>query len=192
MNDVAREVLEFWFGPLGHPERGSPRKAWFEKNVGFDEEIGRRFGARLDAAASGQLDGLAAFPDGALALCVLLDQFPRNLFRGQARAFAYDAKARDVARGAIERGFDLVLSPVERVFLYLPFEHSEDLADQKRAVTLFQSLPAMPGRREYLDYAVRHRDVIARFGRFPHRNAALGRPSTPEEAAFLEQPGSSF
>lgn len=192
MSDLARAVLEFWFGPLGHPERGSPRKAWFEKNEAFDAEIRRRFASVVEEAANGHLDDLAASPDGALTLCILLDQFPRNLFRGQAQAFAYDPKARSVAVAAIERGFDLLLAPVERVFLYLPFEHSEDLRDQQRAVALFQSQPRVPGRDVQLDYAVRHRDVIARFGRFPHRNAALGRPSTPEELAFLQEPGSSF
>lgn len=192
MSDLVREVLEFWFGAQGDPGRNLPRKAWFEKNAGFDEEIRRRFGATVEEAGSGRLDGLTDFADGALAVTILLDQFPRNLFRGQARAFADDAKALGTATRAIEKGFDRVLSPVERVFLYLPFEHSESLEDQVRGVALFQSVPAVPWRAEQLDYAVRHRDIIARFGRFPHRNAALGRASTAEELAFLQQPGSSF
>lgn len=190
--DLARDVLDFWFGPHGDPGRGLPRKTWFEKNSAFDEEIRRRFAAGVEDAASGRLESLGEFADGALTLAILLDQFPRNLFRGEPRAFAYDARALDIARLAVEKGLDQLLAPVERVFLYLPFEHSEALADQVRSVALFRSLPDVPGRDEQLGYAVRHHDVIARFGRFPHRNGVLGRPSTPEELAFLRQPGSSF
>jgi uncharacterized protein (DUF924 family) len=146
----------------------------------------------VQEAANGGLDRLADFPDGALTLAILLDQFPRNLFRGRPEAFAQDAKARATAQAAIARGFDQLLAPVERVFIYLPFEHSEALDDQHRSVALFESLPAVPWRAEQIDYAARHRDIIARFGRFPHRNAALGRVSAAEEAAFLQQPGSSF
>jgi uncharacterized protein (DUF924 family) len=138
-----------------------------------------------------------ATPEGALALLILLDQFPRNLFRGTARAYAADAKARAVADAAIAAGHDRVMSSCGRLFCYLPFEHSEALADQDRCVAMFQSIPVAPDfdaetHAGAVRSAHRHREIIARFGRFPHRNAALGRATTPEEAAFLREPNSSF
>jgi adenylate cyclase len=175
------ELLAFWFGP-GTSER------WFAKDPEFDAELERRFGALAAAAAEGRLARWADTPRGALALVLLLDQLPRNLHRGTPAAFAQDARAREATARAIGAGFDAELTPAERLFLYLPFEHSEDPADQERAVELIGAL----GNPEWTDYAARHRDVIARFGRFPHRNAALGRASTPEEEAFLREPGSSF
>ncbi|HEX6980895.1 MAG TPA: DUF924 family protein [Alphaproteobacteria bacterium] len=192
-----RAVLDFWFLSPGDPEYGRMRKIWFAKDAAFDAEIRARFLADHEAAARGAYDAHAGTADGALALVILLDQFPRNLFRDDRRAFATDAKAREIANMALARAFDRQLRPVERMFLYLPFEHSEDLADQERAVALMESLPATPEfseavRAEVIDYARRHRDIVARFGRFPHRNAALGRTSTPEETAFLAQPGSRF
>ncbi|MCY1017337.1 DUF924 family protein [Pyxidicoccus sp. MSG2] len=193
----AEEVLGFWFGqppdPILNPASARPRERWFSGDAAFDEECRRRFLAAHEAAASGALSAWCDEPRGCLALVLLLDQFPRNLFRGTPRAFATDALAREVSRQALARGLDLALPPVWRWFLYLPFEHSEEGHDQRLAVALFEML-ALYHRdsREPLDYARRHREVIERFGRFPHRNVALGRPSTPEEERFLQEPGSSF
>ncbi len=180
--DHIAEVLDFWFGP-GMKER------WFESDPAFDAEVRAQLGVARDAAAAGEFGAWWNSAEGCLALVVLLDQVPRNLFRGQARAFATDAAARQLTGHAIGRGFDRELPQGRRIFLYLPLEHSEDLADQETSLRLYAALDEDPGWR---DYAVRHRDIVARFGRFPHRNAALGRPSTAEEVAFLEQPDSSF
>ena len=181
------EVLDFWFGAPGSRERGRPRKAWFQKAEPFDAEIRRRFLTTWERAARGELERWQATPLASLALVVTLDQFPRNMFRGTARAFASDSLALAAARETIAREFDRLLSPVERPFVYLPFEHAEDLAAQRRSLALFHGLD-----REHVEYASRHFEIISRFGRFPHRNALLGRPSTAEEAEFLKQPGSSF
>lgn len=189
---LVRRLLEFWFGPLGDPERGSMRKAWFEKDAAFDAAVREQFHDAVLEAGRGRLDNLSGTADGVLALLILLDQFPRNIFRGEAQAYAYDAKARAVARLAVGMGLDKVLSPVERIFIYLPFEHSEDMEDQIRSVALFKTLPPVAWRDEAVDYAIRHHDIIVRFSRFPHRNALLGRSSTAEELTFLQQPGSSF
>jgi uncharacterized protein (DUF924 family) len=151
-----------------------------------------RFGATLAAAAARKLEGWRASAEANLALVVVLDQFSRNVYRDDARAFAQDDHARECAEEAIERGDDLGMLPVERQFLYLPFEHSERLDDQERALELFRSLDAFDETRGLSDWARRHHAVVARFGRFPHRNAILGRASTPEEVAFLSQPGSGF
>jgi uncharacterized protein (DUF924 family) len=187
------DVLEFWFGAPGSDEHGLMRKCWFEKDPAFDEEIRRRFLTLLDEAAAGRLDGWADRPESLLALIVLLDQFPRNLFRNTPRAFATDARALALAQQAVAQGFDAQLMPVARAFIYLPFEHCEELDTQDRAVTLFAALAKHSEKfASYLDYAERHRDVIRRFGRFPHRNAILGRTSTPEEIEFLARPGSGF
>lgn len=187
------DVLAFWFGAPGSAEHGRMRKCWFEKDPAFDAEIRRRFLPLVEAAAAGRLDDWAAQPESLLALIVLLDQFPRNLFRNTPRAFAADARALVLAQQAIAQGFDARLMPVARAFIYLPFEHSEDMAMQDRAVALFSAL-AKHGEEfaSYLDYAGRHRDVIRRFGRFPHRNAILGRASTPEEIEYLARPGAGF
>jgi uncharacterized protein (DUF924 family) len=182
-------VLEFWFGK---PFDGTPRPAWFEKNAAFDDALRQRFLADHEAAAAGQYDDWASHPRGALALMILLDQLPRNLFRGDARAFATDPKARQIARAAIAQQHDKALDPVERWFLYLPFEHSEDMKDQRRSMALFETLRGHAASAEAVDFARRHFDIVGRFGRFPHRNAALARPSTPEEEAFLKEPNSSF
>jgi len=190
---LVHDVLSFWFGAPGSPVRGTFRPAWFRKDPAFDEEIRRHFLDATESAARGELDRLQADPEGALALVILLDQFPRNLYRGHAKAFAADPKARAVADGALARRFDRGFASCERLFFYLPFEHSESLADQDRSVELFRRLAEEdPSRADGLDYAIRHRDIVQRFGRFPHRNAALGRETTPEEADFLTQPGSSF
>lgn len=188
MTTLDRQILDFWFGTPDSDVYGTARKIWFKADAAFDGEIRQRFADALDPAAAGAHDGMAATPEGALALTVLLDQFPRNIYRGTPRAFAFDAKALATARRAVEAGHDAAVPAFQRGFLYLPFEHSEDIADQERAVALFEAL----GDANMLDFAVRHRDIVARFGRFPHRNAILGRDTTPEEAAFLEQPGSSF
>jgi uncharacterized protein (DUF924 family) len=180
------DVLEFWFD--GDP--AARRKVWFEKNTDFDDACGR-FRRAADAANQGLLESWAATPRGALALVLLLDQFPRNLHRGSSLAFASDARARSVAAAAVARGVDLALTSVERMFLYLPFEHSETLADQDESVRLFGQLRDGCGN-DLTNYAERHRDVIRRFGRFPHRNAVLGRTSTADEEAYLAEPGAGF
>jgi len=170
-------VLDFWFR--------QDRKAWFEKNSALDEQVRQRFLTLYEMAVAGQLATWQGDPKHCLALVVLLDQFPRNMFRGTARAFAADAQARDAARTILDQGWDRAFSPDERMFAYLPFEHSEALEDQERSLRLFE------GNENY-EWARRHWDIIRRFGRFPHRNALLGRASTPEEIEFLRQPGSGF
>jgi uncharacterized protein (DUF924 family) len=187
---AADEVLDFWFGPSG--ARGKARPEWFRKDAAFDEEIRRRFGDLHRAAAARELEAWRASPEPMVALVVALDQFSRNLFRGDARAFAQDAHARECAREAVDRGDDRLCLPVERQFLYLPFEHGEDAADQDRSVELMRSLEAFEETRGIADWAEKHRAIIRRFGRFPHRNAALGRASTPAEEEFLREPGSGF
>jgi uncharacterized protein (DUF924 family) len=173
----AAEVLEFWFG--------RDRKDWFAKNDAFDAEIRARFLATYEAAAAGRLASWKSAARDCLALVIVLDQFPRNMFRGSARAFAADALARDAARLIVERGWDGDFNEDEKAFAYLPFEHSEDLADQELSMKLFQGNPNA-------EWARKHWEIIRRFGRFPHRNAALGRQSTPAEIEFLKQPGSGF
>ena len=187
-----REVLDFWFGPPGGPDAGLARDAWFRKDAAFDAAIRERFGALVDEAAAGGLAAWEHGDDGVLALLLVCDQFPRNLFRGEARAFALDPRARSLARRAVASGRDLRYPPVQRAFVYLPFEHSEDLADQRESVRLFGTLRDDPQAGGYLEWALRHLEVVERFGRFPHRNEALGRPSTDAERAFLAQPGSRF
>jgi uncharacterized protein (DUF924 family) len=198
----ADAVLTFWIGEAAAATDATQIKRWverwFTRDAALDAEIGERFGAQVAAARRGDLDEWAASPRGRLALLVLLDQFPRNLYRGSVDAFAGDPKALALATAAVDEGGDRALPPVERLFVYLPFEHSEDVADQERAVALFDALRAHapPGLAAafsgFHDYAIKHRDVIARFGRFPHRNAVLGRDSTPAEAEYLAQPGSGF
>ena len=186
----ASEVLLFWFGAPS--ERGKPHKRWFEKNESFDREVRDRFALRFEQARAGGLAHWKARAADCLALVIMLDQFPRNMFRGTARAFETDALALEAARHALDRRFDQGMLPVERLFFYLPFEHSEVLADQDLACALTQPLDALQPELGAYRYAVMHRDIILRFGRFPHRNAILGRESTPEELAFLKGPGSSF
>jgi uncharacterized protein (DUF924 family) len=186
MDADAQEILDFWIGTVG-PTR------WYAVEPDLDREITARFRTLWDEARTGGLAGWARQPQTCLAYMILLDQFPRNMFRDGARAFATDPQAREVARHALARGLDTSLPPVWRWFFYLPFEHSEDPHDQRLAVSLFETLALHHRpRAEALDYARRHLDIIERFGRFPHRNVALGRASTEEEAAFLQQPGSSF
>ena len=173
------DVLDFWFAD---PAR------WWRKDPAFDAEIRQRFEALHTAIERGDHEAWRQTPRGALAYVLVLDQFSRNMFRDTAKSFASDAQALAAAKDAIDRGFDAQLTPAERTWFYLPLMHSEALADQERCVALFQTIDAP----ENLDFAKKHRDIIVRFGRFPHRNAILGRPSTPEELEFLTQPGSSF
>lgn len=189
----AAEILDFWFGPLG-PD-GFPREdrttLWFRGGREVDEAIRARFAVDVERAARGERDAWGGTARGRLALILLLDQFPRNLFRGTPQAFAHDARAVAHALAGLAAGQDRELAPVERAFFYLPFEHAEDRALQRRSVEAYENLvrafPAQAARlRGFLDYAVRHREIVERFGRFPHRNAILGRASTPEELAFLE------
>ncbi len=177
----ARTVLAFWF-------KETPKERWFKKDDAFDDAVRARFRALYERAAAGELDGWRKTAKGCLALIIVLDQFPRNMFRGDARAFATDAAARDVLRHALDREFDRNLSVQERQFLYMPLQHSEDSADQARSV----ALNAATGDAELLKWAEAHKRVIDRFGRFPHRNDILGRHTTPDEAAFLAEPNSSF
>jgi uncharacterized protein (DUF924 family) len=182
-------VLDFWFGA----DPSTFNEAWFRNNEAFDARCAALFGDTLRAALDGALRVWADTPLGALALVIVLDQLCRNIHRGTDLAFAGDARACRVAGAAIQAGVERLLTPVQRVFLYLPFEHSEVLADQDRSVGLFESLAGtFPDAARVIDYAHSHRDVIRRFGRFPHRNAPLGRTSTPEEAAYLAEPGSGF
>ncbi|MCD8488067.1 MAG: DUF924 domain-containing protein [Desertifilum sp.] len=185
-----QEILNFWFGSPDSPEYGKPRKVWFQKDSEFDSAIRSQFLADYEQAAKS--DRLPDSPLEALALIITLDQFPRNIFRGTPQAFATDSQALQVAKYAINQEFDKDLLAVQRVFLYLPLEHSENLADQHQSVELFRQIQDDPNSADTLSYAIRHLEVIERFGRFPHRNAILGRETTPEEAEFLQQPGSSF
>jgi uncharacterized protein (DUF924 family) len=171
------EVITFWFdaGP----------KRWFEKDAEFDAEIIRRFTPTYQAAAAGALADWESTAESCLALLIVLDQFPRNMFRGSAQAFATDRNALGIAKSAIARGLDQATPMPGRQFFYLPLEHSEELSDQERCVELFRAL----GDAELLKWADLHRDIIRRFGRFPHRNSVLGRTTTPEEQAFLDAGG---
>lgn len=173
----ATEVIEFW--------RAAGKAKWFARDEGFDAEFDRRFRTLHFSAARQELESWMQSADGALALLLLLDQFPRNCFRDSAHSYATDGLARQYARRALEAGFDTQVEPELRMFFYLPFEHSEAMADQEQAIQLF----ADSGNDELLKYAVLHRDLIARFGRFPHRNAALGRESTQEELDYLANGG---
>lgn len=183
-----QNVLDFWFGAPGSVSYGKSRAEWFKKSDDFDALIRRRFLATYEAAAVGQLVHWHDSPLTLLALIIVLDQFPRNLFRDSPRAFATDAMALQAARSMVAAGWDRRLNVVERQFCYLPFEHAEDLGAQQTCLQLFGAL----GNADLLLWAQRHYDIIARFGRFPHRNAVLGRASTAQELAFLQQPGSRF
>lgn len=174
-------VLDFWF-------KETPSQQWFQKNPDFDHQIQRRFGPALAAAVAGELDAWLESPRGSLAMVILLDQFSRNIYRDDPRAFAGDEKARTITKTLIENGADKEFESRERTFLYMPLMHSEDEADQGLSVEIFEAY----SNPNTADFARRHRDIIVRYGRFPHRNKILGRPSTPAEVEFLKQPGSSF
>ena len=181
MTETPQSVLEFWFGEL------TP-KQWFVKDEALDRQIADRF-SDLHLALSREVpDEWRASPEARLARIIALDQFPRNIYRGSPLSFATDGLALKAAKAAIAIGADAAVSEDRRIFFYMPFEHAENLDDQDRAVALCEAL----GNETYLDYARRHREVIERFGRFPHRNAILGRASTPEEEAYLAEPGAGF
>jgi uncharacterized protein (DUF924 family) len=194
MSMTPQEVLEFWFGAPGSDSAGKPRREWFVKSDAFDDQIRQRFGAVIDQAIAGGLrEWDAQGPQGILARLLVLDQFTRNAHRNTPRAFAGDTLGLLAARQLADSGAHKALTPLQRSFAYMPFEHAEDAFMQERAVALFTELALEhAGFDESLDYAHRHRGVIARFGRFPHRNEILGRASTPEEIEFLRQPGSRF
>jgi uncharacterized protein (DUF924 family) len=185
------DILDFWFSEQS-------RALWFTKNAAFDQSIRERFEETLRAAAAGDLDHWAATAPGALGLIIVLDQFSRNIYRGSARAFLADARARAVASGAISKSQDQEIPLPRRFFFYVPFEHSESLADQERSVALFQAWvdahdgPERERAQGFMPYIHRHAEIIQRFGRFPHRNEVLGRESTLAEIAFLQEPMSSF
>lgn len=194
------DVLRFWLGayPLDAAAMQHVQGQWFRKDEAFDAELRARFAPTLAAALRGELHAWAAQPEGRLALLIVLDQFTRNAFRGQPGSFAGDARALALAQEGIALGHDQAVPPMARIFCYLPLEHAEDLACQARSVALFAALAAVPGAEPAaffagtLDYARRHQEVIERFGRFPHRNAILGRSSSAEEKAYLAQSGSGF
>lgn len=200
MESSRDEMLAFWFGDKKDDvEAGESQSAlWWGKSAETDDLLAGRFGQAASAAAAGMLDHWTGSPKGRLALILLLDQMPRVIHRGTPGAFAQDKKALNVAEKGLASGADRLLRPIERVFFYLPFEHSESSDDQQRSVELFQGLAAgVPEKWKtsfefYFDFAVRHKEIIERFGRFPHRNSILGRESTPEEIEFLNQPGSGF
>lgn len=185
-------VLNFWFGSPNDPEYGKPRKFWFVKSSETDKQIISIFESTYQAAAKGELNHWRTSPLSCLALIIVLDQFPRNMYRGTPQSFATDKMALDSAKYALERNYDQELLPVQRWFVYIPFEHSEDLAEQKKSVALFDSLKSDPNSQDAIAYAKKHFEVMQRFGRFPHRNEILNRKSTPEEIKFLQQPGSRF
>jgi uncharacterized protein (DUF924 family) len=188
----AKALLDFWFGPKGAPERDRPRAVWFKPQPEFDAALRRRFGADQALAAAGGHSHWQAGPETCLALVLLLDQLPRNLFRGSPQAYDCDGLARAAARHALAEGFDRAMAPVRRWFFYLPFQHSEDPVDQALSLALHAGLPEDEDKAQAVASARRHHEIIARFGRFPHRNRILGRISTAEEEAFLALPGSSF
>ncbi len=185
-------VLGFWFGSPDDADYGKMREAWFKKDPSFDADIRRSFLAGHGRVAAGEMDHLADTAEGVLALVVTLDQFSRNMFRETPGMYATDPKALALARSGMDRGLDQQLIPVQRIFVYLPFEHSEVLADQHISVKLFEALPPISERDKGSESALRHREIIERFGRFPHRNNILGRDTTAEEIEFLKEPSSSF
>lgn len=194
------DVLDFWFGQPGPAADVAARqsKLWFGKSAANDQQVTERFAGTLIAAGSGKLDHWALTPRSQLALIVVLDQFPHHIHRDHGQSFAYDAQSLALAQAMIQNGDAARVAPIERVFVYLPLEHTESLALQDESVALYAQLAADASAAErplfkgFLDYAQQHRDVVARFGRFPHRNELLGRPGTTEEIEFLKQPGSRF
>ena len=191
---TAQDVLDFWFLPIGVKGHNTQRPEWFRKDDAFDAQVRAQFGELVEQALQG---GLRHWDDegtqGTLARIVVLDQFTRNIHRGTPKAFAGDALALEAALALDDSGANQTLPPVQRLFAYLPFEHAESLSMQLRSVDLFDMLrSSATGFDSTFDYARRHYEIIRRFGRFPHRNAILGRPSTAEEVEFLKQPGSGF
>jgi uncharacterized protein (DUF924 family) len=179
---AVRAILDIWFLPLDHPDHGKSRDVWWQSTPELDAELKTRFGALVEQAIAGGLDHWRKSPDGALALTLLCDQFTRNIFRRSGRAFSGDAKARETARHALARSYPAAYPDDMRIFFFMPFQHSEDLGDQDFCCTLFATL----GNPENDIFAVEHRDIVARFGRFPHRNEVLGRDCTAEELEYLK------
>lgn len=193
IDPAARAVLVFWFGEPGAPEYGQQRAVWFQKDPMFDALVRRRFGVLHEEASRGEWDSWQQHPETLLALLILLDQFSRHIYRDSRYAFATDERAVEMAIKGIELGFDQQVMPVARAFYYLPLEHSENLAYQTRSVALFNQLQAESSLYTgFAEYAQKHYDVIAQFGRFPHRNAVLGRVSSIAEQQYLNQPGAGF
>ena len=192
MPSRAGEVLDFWFGREGDPEYGQFREEWFRKDPSFDARVTEQFADLYEEAAGGNLDGWRDDAESCLALVILLDQFPRNMFRGDGRTHAEDSRALGASEYAVEHALDRELPAFQRMFLYMPFMHSESVEDQRRSVEMFERLAGEEGAPDVVSYAVAHRDIVERFGRFPHRNEILGRETTPEEAVFLTKEGSSF
>ena len=192
MNLEIDRLLAFWFGRKGDPDWGESREGWWKKDPNFDRACRDGFLNLHERALRGDLDDWLGSNEGSLALVILLDQLPRNMFRGSPRMYASDMKAREVANHIDAEGFDAAMTDVQKLFAHLPFEHHEDLASQLRHVAFVQTSYHGPRRDQCLKAAERHLEIIERFGRFPHRNEILGRVSTPEEIAFLEEPNSSF
>ena len=192
MPSRAGEILDFWFGREGDPEYGQFRDEWFRKDPDFDARVTEQFADLYEEAAAGSLDGWHDDAASCLALVIVLDQFPRNMFRGDGRTHAEDDRALEASRYAVEHALDRELPAFQRMFLYMPFMHSESVEDQRRSVELFERLAGEEGAPDVVSYAVAHRDIVEQFGRFPHRNEILGRETTPEEAVFLTKEGSSF
>jgi uncharacterized protein (DUF924 family) len=203
MNPQAQAVFDFWFQPAPGQAADAPRPEWFKKDAALDREIAARFGAQIEQALEGGLHAWdAEGPQAALARILVLDQFTRNVYRGTPLSFAGDHQALQAALDMVDAEEDLALPPLQRAFVYMPFEHAEDMAMQEQAVALFTrmanaeagaaSAAVSKGIAGMLDFAERHREVIRRFGRFPHRNAILGRTATPDEVEYLKQPGSGF
>lgn len=181
-------ILLFWFGVPASVDYGKPRSFWFQSTPEVDQNIRKNFEQTYNLALKGKLDDWVNTPQGCLSLMLLLDQFPRNMFRGTPQAFATDEKALQIAKNAIKKDFDQKLPSFQRQFVYMPLMHSENREDQNKSVELFKAL----GDDKNLQYATAHRDIVERFGRFPHRNVTLNRPCTPEEKEFLQRPGFSF
>lgn len=196
MNDSipaeAQAVLDFWFSAPGTPEHGTKREAWFKKSAEFDASIRERFMPLWELARGGALTHWDAHPRALLAYIVLCDQFPRNMFREDGRAYATDPHALAAAKRMVARYWDHAVTPIERTFIYLPYEHAENVVDQGESIVLFRAMNADASPNSQLDYALRHQAVVRRFGRFPHRNAMIGRASTPEEIEFLKTPAAPF
>ena len=200
MSDRIEDVLDFWFGELNDLGCSSPehRKRWWTKSDAFDEAIKSHFLGDYEAIVAGERDAWRSTARGALAYIITLDQFSRNMFRGTPEMFAADELAREVCLEGLDAGFDAELSFDERVFFYLPLEHSEEMVDHRRCLELFEGLvddapePLEADAKNYLEFAKSHEAIVERFGRYPHRNQILGRASTPDETEFLQEPGSSF
>jgi uncharacterized protein (DUF924 family) len=192
--DGASTILELWLGPESERDAPAPefRQRWYAKSDEFDARLRREFGADLERARAGELDGWAQTPRGLLALVILLDQFSRNVHRGSGLMFEQDDRALGLATQAVARGDDTQLKAAECQFLYMPFMHSESIEDQRRSLQLFERLARVAPGLDCRSWARSHHDIVARFGRFPHRNALLGRSSTPAELEFLKQPNSGF